>query len=99
MEIRKIGTSFSFETNLKLILIFFSYLKDELTRHLRKHSGDKPYKCENCEKTFSRSDHLQLHSKRHNQVNNHANVSNLSLPILMTNQSFTNSNNLSFDFN
>lgn len=44
-------------------------LKDELTRHLRKHSGDKPYKCDNCEKKFSRSDHLQLHSKRHlNQV-------------------------------
>lgn len=33
---------------------------------MRKHSGDKPYKCENCDKSFSRSDHLQLHSRRHN---------------------------------
>ena len=44
-------------------------MKDELTRHLRKHSGDKPYKCLECEKSFSRSDHLQLHSKRHAQLN------------------------------
>lgn len=45
---------------------FFS--KDELTRHLRKHSGDRPYKCDKCDKKFSRSDHLQLHSKRHSQT-------------------------------
>ena len=36
-----------------------------MTRHLRKHSGDKPYNCDKCDKSFSRSDHLQLHAKRH----------------------------------
>ncbi len=46
--------------------------KDELTRHLRKHSGDKPYICDKCEKRFSRSDHLQLHSRRH-QINTQSN--------------------------
>ncbi|OCT65705.1 hypothetical protein XELAEV_18041944mg [Xenopus laevis] len=38
---------------------------DELTRHYRKHTGAKPYKCVACGRCFSRSDHLALHMKRH----------------------------------
>lgn len=38
---------------------------DELTRHYRKHTGSKPFKCTHCDRRFSRSDHLALHQKRH----------------------------------
>ena len=80
-------------------------MKDELTRHMRKHSGDKPYKCDSCEKRFSRSDHLQLHAKRHqntgNQKHNIQLPISLNSPMFSTNGSNTqNTNqNISINFN
>ncbi|CAF0988555.1 unnamed protein product [Rotaria sordida] len=38
---------------------------DELTRHIRIHTGDKPFQCKICERAFSRSDHLTTHIRTH----------------------------------
>jgi uncharacterized Zn-finger protein len=36
-----------------------------LQRHIRKHTGDKPYKCNVCGKAFSETGNLQRHIRKH----------------------------------
>lgn len=38
---------------------------DELIRHMRIHTGQKPFECSVCSRSFSRSDHLTTHLRTH----------------------------------
>ncbi|KAK5893067.1 hypothetical protein CgunFtcFv8_005976 [Champsocephalus gunnari] len=38
---------------------------DELNRHVRIHTGQKPFTCTICSRSFSRSDHLTTHTRTH----------------------------------
>uniref|UniRef100_A0A1B6GQC8 C2H2-type domain-containing protein n=1 Tax=Cuerna arida TaxID=1464854 RepID=A0A1B6GQC8_9HEMI len=44
---------------------FATFMQRDFLRHMRKHSGDRPYKCCYCDKDFARKDKLTVHKRIH----------------------------------
>ena len=63
-----------------VLIFFFDFRSDELSRHKRVHTGIKKFVCRFCDKAFMRSDHLNKHESRHANLG-----SRLSLKMLQKN--------------